>query len=84
MQAWREREERGLRQDADNRQPVEAQRFTDIDAQIDTLATQAEDLRALAGAAQRGRGDCARRAAPSARRGATWPSTPAGTPCRRR
>ena len=44
MQAL-EREKRGLRQDADNRQPVEAQRFTDIDALIDTLATQAEDLR---------------------------------------
>lgn len=45
MQAL-EREKRGLQQDADNRQPVEAQRFTDIDAQLDTLATQAEDLRA--------------------------------------
>ena len=45
MQAL-EREKRGLRQDADNRQPVEAQRFGDIDAQLDTLATAAEDLRA--------------------------------------
>ena len=45
MQAL-EREKRGLQQDADNRQPIEAQRFTDIDAQLDTLATQAEDLRA--------------------------------------
>lgn len=55
MQAL-EREKRGLQQDADNRQPVDAQRFVDIDARLDTLATQAEDLRvrwqAQRGAAQ--------------------------------
>ena len=45
MQAL-EREKRGLRQDVDNRQAIEPQRFTDIDTLLDTLATQADDLRA--------------------------------------
>ncbi len=44
MQAL-EREKNGLRQDADNRQPVEPQRLADIDAQLATLATQADDVR---------------------------------------
>jgi type VI secretion system protein VasG len=44
MQAL-EREARGLRQDVDHRQPVDAQRFADIDAQMSTLGAQAEQLR---------------------------------------
>ncbi|KIQ31968.1 ATPase [Variovorax paradoxus] len=44
MQAL-EREARGLRQDVDHRQPVDAQRFADIDAQMGTLGAEAEQLR---------------------------------------
>uniref|UniRef100_UPI000D39C95D type VI secretion system ATPase TssH n=1 Tax=unclassified Variovorax TaxID=663243 RepID=UPI000D39C95D len=40
-----DREARGLRQDVDHRQPVDAQRFADIDAQRATLAAEAEALR---------------------------------------
>jgi len=45
MQAL-EREKRGLLQDADNRQPVDAQRLADIDAELAALSDKTEALRA--------------------------------------
>ena len=45
MQAL-EREKKGLRQDADNRHPIDPERIAAIDAELATLGAQAEALRA--------------------------------------